>query len=206
MKINSKTIKEKRGGAVGLFCLGMVVLASCADKDVDRPNLYSVDSLLTSQARYLSENKASLQKIMTLDEAGEEITVTPKDAAAWEKELEIFEALEIINKPINMDLYRSEYLADPKSNLNIKAITTQADLPVTYMKVYYQNTTDRVRKIEAEYHESNSLYRSARRLTLEFTEVGSTPVLTAYSVEGDQKMFLSDTVKYSIEGALTIPN
>jgi hypothetical protein len=143
---------------------------------------------------------------MTLDKATEEILVTPKDALAWERELEIFEALEIINKPVNMDLYRSEYLADVKSNLSIKAITTDADLPVTYMKVYYQNSSDRVRKIEAEYHESNSLYRSARRLTLEFTEVGSTPVLTAYSVEGGQKMFLSDTVSYSIEGALTIPN
>jgi hypothetical protein len=197
---------DKVSAKIALFGFYTMFMAACAGDQLDQPHLFSIDSLLAGQASYLSDNGATLRKVMTLNDAREEISLTPKDAASWKRELEIFEALEIINKPINMDLYRSAYISDAKSNLSIKAITTDADLPVEYMKIYYQNDPDRIRKIEAAYHESNTLYHSKRHLTLEFTEVGNTAVLTAYSVEGGQKMVLSDSVIYSINGALTISN
>lgn len=190
---------------VGILIFVARVLSACSGNVDTTPKLYSVDSLLSSQAGYLAEHGVILKKSTSLGDASEEVSLTPKDAAAWKKELEIFAALEIINKPLNRDAYHLESLSDAKSNLLVKSITTSADLPVRYLKVYYQNAPENVRKIEAEYEEDNSLYRSVRILKMEFQEVGDVPAITSYSIEGGQKMFLGDSVKYVISGALSIP-
>ena len=61
---------------------------------------------------------------------------------------------------------------------------------------------DRVRKIEAEYNARNALYKSTRLLTLEFEEVEGKSRLTSYAVDGGQKMFLDDSVQYTIDAAI----
>lgn len=178
----------------------------CSSKEEYRPNLYAIDSLVRAQAKYLSENKATLTKVTRLGDVHGKVSVTPKDTSAWKKELEIFSTLDIINKPVNKDLYHIEVVADEKSNLSVKAFTTQEQLPVTYLKVYYHRSPDRIRKIEAQYNESNSLYKSARSLTMEFQQVENSAVLTSYSITGGQKMFLGDSVEYNIIGYLSISN
>jgi len=190
---------------VGILIFVTGVLFACSGNIDTKPRLFSVDSLLSAQAGYLAEHGVILKKSTSLGDAREEVSLTPKDAAAWKKELEIFAALEVINKPLNRDAYHLESLSDEKSNLLVKSITTSADLPVRYLKVYYHNTPEKVRKIEAEYQEANSLYRSVRILKMEFQEVGEVPAITSYSIEGGQKMFLGDSVRYVISGALAIP-
>ena len=188
------------------FCFSIGLVFSCSSKDGYRSNLYSMDSLVQAQAKYLSQNKVTLTKFTQLGESLDTVSLTPKDTVAWKKELEIFAALDIINKPVNKDLYHTENFADTKSNLRIKAFTTTAELPVKYLKVYYQEAPEKIRKIEAQYNESNSLYKSYRTLTMEFQQVHNKIVLISYSITGDQKMFLGDSVQYNITGTLSILN
>jgi len=191
----------------GILCVTVLsLITSCSNPQQSQGGLYSVDSLVSAQARYLSGAKASLSKTTRMGDRKDKVIVTPKDTLAWKRELEVFTALEIINKPVNRSLYKSEIISDVKSNLTVRAFTTSEELPVKYLKIYYRDTPDRVRLIEAQYDESNTLFKSARSLTMEFLEINNKPVLTSYAIDGGQKMFLGDSVQYNITGFLTIKN
>jgi len=191
---------------ISLLCFSVTLFFSCSNKEKYGSSLYSIDSLLTAQVKYLSENKAALTKETRLGDKHDKISFTPKDTLAWKKELEMFAALDVINKPVNKDLYQIESLADDKSNLRVKAFTAKTELPVKYLRIYYQQAPDKIRKIEAQFNESNSLYESSRSLTMEFHQVDNKTVLTSYAIAGGQKMFLADSVQYKISGALSISN
>ncbi len=182
-----------------LILLGSLV--SCADGKKTKA-LYPVDSLLQAQANYLSARKAHLKKIVILGGKEEEISLAPKDIIAWRNELEIFTALDVINKPINRSYYSIEDLSDSRSNLKVKAFTTKEDLPVRFIKIYYYQSPNKLRRLEAQFKESNSLYTSLRDLTMDFQQFGDTIVLTSYNIVGGQKMMLDDTVQYRITGSL----
>jgi len=131
----------------------------------------------------------------------------------WETELDIFRQLESVNKPVNRSLYAVEKSSDAKSNLEVKTFMgkpepgkKKVEMPVKYLKVYYQNTPDNIRKIEAQYDESNTLYTGSRFLKMEFQQVYNKTVLTSYSITGGQKMFMGDSVSYNISAFVTIPN
>ena len=67
--------------------------------------------------------KAHLKKIVVLGGKEEEISLAPKDIIAWRNELEIFTALDVINKPINRSYYTIKDLSDSRSNLKVKAFS-----------------------------------------------------------------------------------
>jgi hypothetical protein len=178
-------------------------LVSCSDGKKTKA-LYPVDSLLQAQAKYLSGRKVHLKKLVLLGGKEEEISLAPKDIIAWRNELEIFTALDVINKPINRSYYSIEDLSDSRSNLKVKAFITTEDLPVRYIKIYYYESPNKLRRLEAQFKESNSLYTSLRDLTMDFQQFGDTIVLTSYNIVGGQKMLLDDTVQYRITGSLAL--
>jgi hypothetical protein len=189
-----------------VFLAVVFSLTSCSERKKTKP-LYPVDSLLNAQARYLSEKKAIVRKVVILDGKEEEISVSPKDNTAWRNELEVFTALDVINKPVNRGYYSIEEFSDSRSNLMVKSFTTkEEDLPVKYFKIYYQNKPERLRKLEAHFNELNSLYKSSRELTMDFQQFGDTVVLTSYNIVGGQKMILDDSVQYRISGSLNVLN
>ena len=189
-----------------LFYIFLMALFSCSRIEREKPGFYSMDSLLARQSKYLARNASGLTKVSNLDVHSDTVRVTPRSTEEWARELEIFAAIEDINKPANKDFYKIEMLPDSKSNLVVKAFTTNEALPVEFLRLYYQATEDRVRKIEAKYNESNVLYKSTRLLTMEFQQIDENIVLTSYEIQGNQKMFLSDSVKYSIRGDVTLSN
>ncbi|HEY5919702.1 MAG TPA: hypothetical protein VIU13_19920 [Chryseolinea sp.] len=178
-------------------------LFSCSDGKKTKA-MYPVDSLLQAQANYLSVKKAHLKKTVLLGGKEEEISLYPKDIIAWRNELEIFTALDVINKPINRSYYSIEDLSDSRSNLKVKSFTTTEDLPVRFIKIYYYQSPNKLRRLEAQFKESNSLYTSSRDLTMDFQQFGDTIVLTSYNISGGQKMLLDDTVQYHITGSLAL--
>src|SRR5690606_11705953 len=100
------------------------------------------------------------------------IRYVPEDTLAWLTELGIFRKLDMINKPVNKENYLvSDGLFDPGSNLTVKAFTSLVELPVVYLKIYYQGTIDKPRKIEALYDEANPLYKSARLMSMHFAQI-----------------------------------
>jgi len=179
-------------------------LYSCDRNYTRTKDLFAIDSLLRGQVQHLAHHNASIAKVTTLGNKNNIVTLKPGDTIAWRKELEIFEALNVINKPVNKQRYRVEFHSDIKSNLKVKSFITSDDLSVKYLKIYYEHLPTQMKKIEASYDESNALYHSAKVLLLEFEQIRDTSVLTTYSVRGGQKMFLDDTVQYNIKGTLTL--
>ena len=167
-------------------------------------NLYNIDSLITVQVDRLLLHKAGLNKKASLNSVEKVTTSVPTSVSDWKNELDIFMELGAINKPMNKEAYKIETYADPKSNLKIKSFKTDLDLPVKYLLVYYHQSLKEVRKLEAEYKETNTLYSSARFLTMEFQNISNQTLVTSYSVYGGQKMFLDDSVKYKIEAKIIL--
>jgi hypothetical protein len=197
----------RHGKIMGLcFQCALLLLSMCTPPNSGGRALYAIDSLLHAQALQLSKAQASLNKQIGLGAKQEEVTLTPRDTTAWLKELEVFSAMNAINKPINRDRYQVSESGDSKSNLRVRSYSTSNDLPVTYVKLYYHGKPERIRKIEAEYKELNGLYTTSRLLTLEFDDLNGTPVMTSYSILGGQKMLLDDTVSYDIKGRVRLVN
>jgi len=194
--------------AVALALLGIV--SGCEQRGVHYQGYYPIDSVVTAQIQFLTAAKASAVKIAKLGDKEETQTIKAADSTIWVNELEIFRELKTLNKPINQGIYTVENgVPDTKSNLTIKLITASvADKkhlpPVRSMKIYYHNTLKSIKRIEAQFNEINSLYSSERFLVMEFQDVNNKTVLSSYSVNGGQKMFLGDSVVYSVKGNISL--
>ncbi len=192
----------RRQLSLAVLVLFSLLFVRCSNENVGSPGLYNIDSLISTQIFYLKNNGAEIRKKAVLNGQEKITIVSPKDSLDWSEELAVFMDLDVINKPIYKEKYKVEDLADKESNLRIKSYTTTEDLPVRFLRVYYYRSAGQVRKIEAQYDESNSLYASSRFLTLEFENASDITLLTSYSVDGGQKMFLDDSVKYTIDAGI----
>jgi hypothetical protein len=166
---------------------------------------YPIDSLLDFQVRYLSENKATVHKSSLMQGDKSDNDYVPADTVDWNKELEIFRTLNSINKPVNRDKYVSTDQKDTRSNLTVRSFTTREELPVKYLKIFYQETPKNIRRLEAQYEEENAMYHSTRFLTMEFEDASRNSVLIYYGISGAQKMILGDSVQYNIRAQVAIP-
>jgi hypothetical protein len=189
-------------------CVIMMAMANTAcRKTQEKASLFSIDSLVSSQANLLTDLKASLQKEAHLDTKSDTVIYAPADTSAWKKELEIFRQLETINKPVNLRNYQiNNGLTDPASNLQVKEIYTTENLPVRYFRIFYHDTPDKLRKIEALYDDGNPLYKSGRILSMEFRPVDGKLLLTSYTIQGGQKMIMDDSVSFFIKGKISVKN
>ena len=181
-----------------VIVLMALIFLSCSSEEQNTAGLFNVDSLFRTQIDYLVGHEAVISKKAVLNGVEKMTTINPKDSLAWNAELAIFFELDVVNKPIHKAIYKVEDYADNKSNLTVKSFSTTEDLPVRFLKIYYQNSMSQLRKIEAQYNEANSLYSSRRFLTMEFENVYNKTILTSYSIAGGQKMFLDDSVQYNI--------
>lgn len=191
-----------------LILIPVVVLVSCKKKPEHQEAFYNVDSLINAQVKLLSARKTSMKKTAVLDGKQSLSTLELKDSLGWENELAVFREIDMINKPINRYEYvMKDGIPDTKSNLSIKSVTTtDTKLPVEYIQLFYHQVPQKIKRIEAHFRESNSLYTSSRYLTLEFQEIHEEPILTHYTIRGGQKMFMSDSVQYTIQASITIPD
>jgi len=202
--LTNKNFRVYRTGYLRVVHFGavcaLVAFTACTPPNRNGRPLFAVDSLLHGQASTLIRIDAALDKHITLGTKQEELTVKPRDATAWLKELEVFSIIDAINKPINRERYKVTESADTRSNLRVRSFSTSDDLPVSYVNLYYYDRPSRIRKIEALYAELNGLYKTSRLLTLDFIDLDGAPVMSAYTIVGGQKMFMDDSVEYTIKG------
>jgi hypothetical protein len=186
--------------------LSAVWLFSCTKGDVRHTTYYPIDSLVQAQINYLGDHPASLHKYATVGIDQDTAEYQPKDTTAWASELGPLLRLSVINKPIYQGKYKVENdLRDPNSNLRIRAFTALDDeLPVAYLKVYYQGTLQDVRRIEGIYREVNGLYASTQILSMELQEIHNKTLLTSYSIKGGQKMILADSMALGVDGWIAL--
>lgn len=192
---------------IGFLLFFIVLLAmGCQQQEVKRKRYFDLDSLVSSQVVYLSKSKASLKKEATISDKSSS-SVNMLDSTAWSHELDVFRQLDLINRPIYSDVYNTkDGVKDSKSNLLIRSYEAPANSTVPYLRLYYQTTTARLKKLEALYQEANSLYNSQRKLEMYFDDTSGKPYLTGFFIEGDQKMILSDSVHYTIQGEIQLAN
>jgi hypothetical protein len=183
----------------------LVTAISGCDTEQETKALFRIDSLVTNQINLLTNIRAGLFKEALLEGRIDTVNYTPADTTQWVKELDIFRELKVINKPVNSGSYQvDDGLFDQRSNLKVKAFTSTEELPVVYLRVYYQATVDKPRRIEALYKEENILFASTRLLSMHFEQIDNRTVLTAYDVKGGQKMMFSDSVTFYIKGKILI--
>ena len=131
------------------------------------------------------------------------------DTIQWKYELDAFQQLDAINKPLFKGNYQQQDQDDEHSNLLVHSYLFKPESkmksPVAEVKFFYQNGRKKLKRIESVFAEENLLFSTSRKLTLEFGEVRGIPIISGYRVNGFQKMILSDTVKFSIRGKVLLP-
>ncbi len=157
------------------------------------------DSLINVQVAELIKSEVTINKISVINGKRDSSTFLP-DSLKLSNELDVFRQLDLINKP----LYRNSYdikvgEKDTKSNLLIRSYTAKSPSPVSYVKFYYQSSSNHIKKLESFFREENALYNTSRNLTLIFDDSSGSPLLSGYQLSGSQKMILSDTVNFSVE-------
>jgi len=168
----------------------------------EHPDSY-FDSLVVAQVRSLTAAKAHLSKTARIRNREDQATFTP-DSAVWDSELDIFRQLSVFEKPAYRDAYKvRDRIQDPKSNLFIRWFKASKNVPVREMKFYYLGQFKHLKKLEASYHEENTLYSTKLFLWMEFDDINSRMVLDKYGMEGIQKMVLSDSVPFSIKSSIS---
>ena len=185
-----------------------VWLFSCTKGDTPHTVYYPVDSLIQAQIDYLGDSSrpASLHKYATMGTDQDTVVYQPGNKANWADELGPLLRLGLINKPIHQGKYLVENdLRDPNSNLRIRVFKARdAALPIVYLKVYYQDTPQQVRRIEGAYREINALYTSTQILSMELQEIHNKTLLTSYSIRGGQKMILADSMALGVDGWIAL--
>jgi len=182
-------------------------LFSCsqAGQEVKTGELYfSLEKLVEEQVSILSSGTYQIKKTAFLNEKHDEKILKP-DSLGWLDELKLFRDADI-NLPSLRGVY--EMVAGPgelTSNLQeIDFIPVKEVQGVQYIKVFYAENPDDVRKIETRVTEVNSLFRGETILKLELRRDGENNlVLASYEITGGQKMIMLDSVEYKITGLVT---
>jgi hypothetical protein len=182
-------------------------LFSCsqAEQEVKTGELYfSLEKLVEEQVSILSSGTYQIKKTAFLNEKHDEKILKP-DSLGWLDELKLFRDADI-NLPSLRGVY--EMVAGPgelTSNLQeIDFIPVKEVQGVQYIKVFYAENRDDVRRIETRVTKVNSLFRGETILKLELRRDGENNlVLTSYEITGGQKMIMLDSVEYKITGLVT---
>lgn len=205
---NRKTAELRNVAAViAMATVFLIMLTSCVQKPVAETRYLNVDSVLQAQKKILSAAHTLLTREIRLDDKTVRDSSRNLDSAGWATELDEFSRLAAINKPTYTGTFTIEDgLQDANSNLKVKAFINRKNLPIKYVKLYYQNDPFRLRKIESFYAEGdkNPLYKTSRILLLEFRDVYNKTILASYSITGGQKIVAGDTIEFSIRGRVTI--
>jgi len=181
-----------------LVVLSALAIVSCQNNTTVSKKYFDIDSLIDSQLAYLEKSGASLSKAASIDSTNDKTNFKP-DSTSWAKELEVFRHLDIINKPIYVDAYTlTDGEKDANSNLTVRSFVANRETPVKSLKLYYQDSPQKLRKLEATLSEQNSLYYTARKFSMELEDVDQQMIVSRYDVRGVQKMILRDSVRFSI--------
>ncbi|HNP06676.1 MAG TPA: hypothetical protein PKN99_03570 [Cyclobacteriaceae bacterium] len=185
-----------------IVVLGVLAMTSCQNNTTVSKKYFDIDSLINQQLRYLEKTEASLSKMASIDSATDRSNFKP-DSTSWANELEVFLHLDVINKPIYVGAYEvMDGEKDTNSNLTIRSFVANREVPVKSLKLYYQGSPKKLRKLEAVLSEQNSLYYTSRKFSMEFEDVNGQAVISRYDVRGTQKMILRDSVKFSISSKI----
>ncbi|QSE98115.1 hypothetical protein [Fulvivirga lutea] len=182
--------------------LGIILIVGCKEIAPRETSAYfSLDSLLNKQSELLQNEDVTLRKraIVGNDTASNEIKL---DSLGWANEFEFMRDLDI-NKPALIGRYNRKVVDDINSNLKVIDYSANEDnLRIRKFRIYYLDKPENIRIISAMSKESNSIFKSSKKIKLEFDEFDGQTVLTSYSLRGYQKMILQDSIVFKVDARL----
>ena len=187
-----------------LFLIGILSCTNPVKKESDSLKYYDLNGLIDQQLDWLIEFNPKIQKTAVLNGIPESSSMR-LDSVQWTRELKIFRDADL-NKPrLSLEYKVVEDLSEPTSNLKIRlyeAINKEI-MEVEYLKIFYVEKEEDLRKLEASVLEKNSLFSSKKTLYMTFEDDGNGSIkIKHFKIEGQQKMILLDTVKFSLEVTL----
>lgn len=180
----------------------LLLLSACSPSPSTTAKTYfNFDSLIQRQVGLVG-SKDSLEKESEMG-ATKDRVVLSLDSVLLKSELDIFKQIDMINRPTYLGMYeRFDGLSDSKSNLKVRLLQAKIKSPISFVRFYYQDEFYKLRKIEAVFRESNSLYSTQRNMTLDFDLINGRSLLAHYSIVGGEKMIMSDSVSFNLQGTL----
>jgi hypothetical protein len=181
----------------------MFLLTSCNDRNKTDAAYYNIDSLLNTQINLLLDNDATVTKSVALNGNTDTVTITRLDSATLANELNHF------RKIFSKRTFKIENAPDSKSNLTVRTYKPEIDPSKEqrandYIRIFFFNSPANLRKIEVVYAEGNIMFSGSKRIRMEFENIYNKVSLINYSIEGKQKMILSDSVHFYIRGDFKI--
>lgn len=192
---------------IRLFILPLVGILSCTNsekREVDSLKYYDLNGLIDQQLSWLIELNPKIRKTAVLNGIPESSSMR-LDSVQWTRELKIFRDADLNKSRLRQEYRIVEDLSEPTSNLKIRlyeAINKEM-MEVEYLKIFYVEEEDYLRKLEASVREKNALFSSKKMLYMTFEDNGNGSIkIIHFKIEGQQKMILMDTVKFSLEVTL----
>ncbi len=185
-----------------LILVLVTFFGSCKQSSLkyDKP-YFDFDSLVNIQIKKLSISKDSIYKNAMID-GKQDHSSFHIDSIRLAHEWDVFRQLDVINKPLYKGNFKIIESKDTKSNLMIRTYQSKIKSPVPFVRFYFQNDFKNLKKIESNYQEENALYFTERNLMMEFDDMLGELLIKRYSIKGSQKMILSDSVNFSIQGSI----
>lgn len=168
--------------------------------NLQKNEYFDLKGLIAEQINLLDSLNPTIQKEAIID--GEaEVKTLQFDSAAWARELDLFIQADI-NKPNLRGSFEvnEEGMAEQGAKATTYTAKDKKDIGIEYLKVFRKDGN--LERVETLYTETNALYNTFRKLELFFEPAGNKARLTAYSVDGRQKMVLKDTVFYTISAEI----
>lgn len=185
-----------------ILCFAVLLISCNENVEKSVAYYYDVDSLMEKQKQVLGEKKAAIVKWAKVDNATAEATVTPDSLQAWNSNFQIFEKINI-NRPALKGVYDLKEYDDPRSNLKIREYSsTKEGVEVPFLKLYYLESVENLKMIEARYIEDNPIFKAQRNLKFVFDDFTGQPLLKTFSIKGSQKMLLKDRVDFEVKGEI----
>ncbi len=190
-----------------LFIIPLIGILSCTNpvkRETDGLKYYDLNGLIDEQLVWLSEYNPKIRKTAILNGIPESSSMR-LDSTQWARELKIFRDVDLNKSRLSQEYRVVEDLSEPNSNLKIRlyeAINKEM-MEVEYLKIFYVEEEDDLRKLEASVREKNLLFSSKKMLYMTFEDDGDGSIkINHFKIEGQQKMILMDTVKFSLEVTL----
>ena len=150
---------------------------------------------LQDQIQYLAQMQPEIVKMVQTGALPVEVEKLKE--VNWEKELELFTALDL-NKPALQGEY--QITETQKGPVLQKVLEKRPDADVLVQQLIIEtDTAQQSRKLKAILEQDNMLYYSQKILTIETASTAGKEHISAYNIQGLQKLILFDSLTYQVQ-------
>lgn len=149
-------------------------------------------------ATNMAEVKLKISKTFVLNETSETKNYTESDSLFWTKELAILEKIDLNSPQLSGTFKVEKGLQDQFSNLLIDkySFTTDTDLGISRMAIYYLDNPEDIRKISAEFSSNNFIAKSNSKFNIWMNRYGDNLLIDSLEIVSEDKTFMQPARNY----------